>query len=164
MTITVVSSQEFDQFKHHITLSSKLQKDGVSLNYFFSPQLCINIYKPRFLIVQNKYVVLEFSKDKHQSLLYMFKGINNYLKGLLPNTFSCYDFFSEQEESFTIRLSLPKTKYKYTITSENQNGENIQFHLPALNSQPFFITILFKNIWQINNKGGFNIELKHIKY
>ena len=164
MTITLVSLQDFEQVKDNITISSKFQKDGVSLNYFFSPQLCITIYKPRFRIVQNKYVVIEFSKDKHKSLLYMFKGINNYLKGLIPNTFLCYDFFSEQEDSFTIRLSLPQTKYKNAIISENKSGEQISFQLPVVNSEPSLITILFKNIWQINSKGGFNIELKHIKY
>lgn len=164
MTITIVSSNDFEEYKHQIILSSKFQKDGVSINYFLSPQLCINIYKPRFLIVQDKYVVIEFKKDQHHSLLYMFKGINHYLKGLLPKTFSCHDFFSEQDETFTIRLSLPKTKYKYTISCENNYDQQVQFQLPVVNSVPSLIKILFKNIWQINNKGGFNIELNHIKY
>lgn len=164
MTITIVSSQDFEQYKHHIILTSKYQKNGSSLNYFFSPQLHLNIYKPKFMIVQEKYVVIQFDKHKHNSLLNMFKGINNYLKDLLPKTFMCYNFFSEQDDSFTVRLSLPKTKYKYMISCEDDTGKQIPFQLPNIKSEPFLITIVFKNIWQINNKGGFNIEIHHIKY
>ena len=151
-----------------LNLLKKHQSDKVSCNYYINPNVSVKIYNPKVLISQDKYMVFEFDKRTSIGLYSLLKMINEELQKLLitenineETTF--YDIFSEiDDDKYTIRCSLPKTRYKYNI-KYLYNEEEVSFSLPKKGCIFNEIIIDIRNIWKKDNKIGYNLELKEIK-
>ena len=77
---------------------------------------------------------------------------------------SIYKLMSEiDDDKFTIRCYLPNIKGKHLIKCYIDNKEET-FKLPRVNTVIDNCIIEIRNIWNINNKSGFNIELKSTSY
>lgn len=163
----ISSSSSLYELIHNRQLSiiKKIQKTNDAYNYYFNPSISIEIFKPKVIICNQNYMVFEFNKYENLGLYKMLESINeqlyNFLKNFYPiQTEMCYKIFSDIEgDKFTIRCHLPKVGRKYLITSKFSNND-VPFILPKVNCIFDSITIDIKNIWEQNNRVGFNLELK----
>jgi hypothetical protein len=74
-----------------------------------------------------------------------------------------YEVFQEQQDTFTIRCYMPHFKNKYHIETYLR-GEKIQFNIPRKNVVLESVYVDVRNIWEKNNKMGYNLEVKVIVY
>lgn len=149
-------------------------QQGNGSNYYLSPSLMLNIYKPIVYIVTPTYIVFAFDKFHNLTLFHFMKSISykllNYLKSCfyIDNSKKLYDFFSQVEKIageplITIRCNLPVIKGKYYIRTIVDGVEDTQFCLPRRNAKLESVLIEIKNIWEKDDKLGFNVELREIK-
>ena len=54
------------------------QKEG-GVNYYFTPNIAIKLYKAKVIFKNPKFLVFQFSKVDNMNLLYFLTGINNIL-------------------------------------------------------------------------------------
>ena len=150
-----------------LKIAKKHQKEG-GVNYYFSPNIGIKLYKAKVVFKNPKFLVLQFSKDHNINLLFFLRGVNNILLHELKKKHSemftkeIYSFFSETETHFTIRCYLPNYKNKYLIQCESSDNSVTYFTLPRLEYVFDNITLEIRNVWHKNERGGFNLELKYI--
>jgi hypothetical protein len=151
-----------------LTVIEKKQKNGGDYNYYITPNLAFRLYRGKVIVSDTKYIVLQFDKYTNLNLLHLLRTttscISNYLKSCIDiNTDLIYPLCSEQDNTFTIRMSLPHVRQKYFIEAKSlEENEVIPFR------KPFVGTILteaqaeIRNLWQNKGRIGFNIELKHV--
>jgi hypothetical protein len=72
-----------------------------------------------------------------------------------------YSVVSEQENTFTIRCSLPNYKGYYNIVYELD--EVLPFKLPRKGNIIETARVDIRNLWKNNGVLGFNLELKYMK-
>lgn len=137
------------------------------MNYYISPSVGLKLHRPAVLISQPGYIVFKFLKKDNQTLMNLMNNINTWLSNSLKSTFyidprkTFYPFFSELQDAFTLRCSLPQSAGRYNIHHE-RNGiatEYFQIHIDTLVS---VACVDFRNIWELDNKLGYNLELKYI--
>jgi hypothetical protein len=147
-----------------LVLQTKFKKPN-GKNYFFIPNIGIKLFnaKVSWIDPSKKNISFAFNKYENLSLLNMLRYINEKLtiiynnKSMYPKNLS--PFFFEKDDLFYIRCYLPNTKWKYHIESYfNDNSE--EFFIPKLSSIYNIIIIDIRNIWEDDNKAGFNLELK----
>lgn len=154
---------------NEISIIRKSQKNLGDYNYFVSPNLTINLYGAKVIIVTRDYIVLQFSKIEKITLLSMLRTIDNYIIKYLKECFfiqpttTIYSLFSETDTHFTLRISLPHYKYKYSIKCYNDDNNQIPFTLPYVQSILSESFIDIRNLWSSNNRIGYNLQLKKIK-
>jgi len=161
MTIKL-NSQVFSDLveSNEIKLMRKRQpnKDD-SYNYYILPKLTFGLYGAKVIVVDPKYVVLQFEKISAINLLALFRQVSTYFTNKISvSNKRVHGFFVEQENTFTIRCSLPGYKGKYFINS----GEE-PFKIPKKNANLNYVEVDIRNIWETDAKVGFNLELKQIK-
>lgn len=169
MTILIKSSNDLFELIQTRTLSiiKKSQKAQSAYNYYFNPSIQFEVYNSKVIICNSNYMVFEFDKYKHSSLYKMLQSINQQLYNYLKNSYTfnaetIYNIFSETDNTFTLRCYLPHVGRKYLIQCMFYN-QDVPFKLPNPNYIFESITIDIKNIWESNNRIGFNLELKVCK-
>lgn len=165
MTITILNSEFLDNMieTESLKILKKNQRVLGNCNYYFNPNIGVNLYKSKVKFLDKKFIVFEFEKYSCLSLLKLLRHTNVTLKNLTKNKFSelfdkeIYDLFNEDDEKFLIRCYLPNYNGKYSI--ETDYG---RFNLPRVGCCYDMITVEFRNIWKNGEKYGFNIELKRV--
>lgn len=165
MTITILNSEFLDNMieTESLKILKKNQRVLGNCNYYFNPNIGVNLYKSKVKFLDKKFIVFEFEKYSCLSLLKLLRHTNITLKNLTKNKFSelfdkeIYDLFNEDDEKFLIRCYLPNYNGKYSI--ETDYG---RFNLPRVGCCYNMITVEFRNIWKNGEKYGFNIELKRV--
>lgn len=160
LTSSILSELELEIFR-------KRQKNIENSNFYFTPNIGIKLYNAEIMIVTPKYVVFKFDKVKDLNLLILFRNINNYLQNKIKTRFgdfinkNIYNMFSEQEDFFTLRCSLPGYNGRYHIKYTENNQVNY-FKMPKVGTKYNCVLLEIRNVWE-NDKGvGFNLELKQI--
>ena len=171
MTI-IINSEVLSELinSEQLKIVKKRQQHSDNFNYYFSPSIGLNLWKPKVMIINPKFIVLEFNKIEHMSLLILLRDINKKLQKLVKNKNSelfntdIYNIMSEiDNDKFTIRCYLPNFKGKHLIKYYVNKNEEM-FKLPRANTIIDNCVIEIRNIWKTNDKSGFNIELKSISY
>jgi len=152
----------------NVSIIKKNQKGVDSYNYYFTPNLGLELYNVVVIATNPKYLVFRFDKRTHLSLLMMLKSINEQLKDYLSRSYiidtehTFYDISSEQPETFTLRCSLPQTRGRYGINCLFEN-QNVRFNLPRNGAMYSKVTLEIRNVWETNKKLGYNLELKYVE-
>jgi hypothetical protein len=149
----------------------KNQKLLGNCNYYFTPNMGINLYNPKVKFVDKKFLVFEFTKKDSLLLLLLLRNINdvflNELRSKFSETFdkTIYNLFSEDDLTFTLRCYLPNNNGKYFVqVNDSETGSNIPFKLPRVNINYNTAMIEIRNVWKKNETYGFNLELKYISF
>jgi hypothetical protein len=166
--VLIRNKEELDNMINEGQLSvlCKPQKSS-GYNYYFVPNLALNVYNSKILISTPKYIVLEWDKFKCSSLLSMLRSFSQKLRNYVKRSYfvsddlTVYDIHCEQELTFTIRCYLPQTRGKYHIESW-YDGQLDSFKLPKKNLSLSCVNLEIRNIWISNDKMGYNIEVKSI--
>lgn len=164
MTI-IINSETLDDIINNDVLKilKRNQKVSGNFNYYFNPSIGINLYNAKVKFIDKKFIVFEFDKYAHSSLLKLLKYIDNTLQTETKNKFSelfdktIYSLYNETEDNFMIRCYLPSNNSKYNI--QTNFG---YFNLPRIGCVYNDSRIEFRNIWKNGDKYGFNIELKSV--
>ena len=97
----------------------------------------------------------------------MLRNINKQILDLFNDIFKedihTYPLFMERDTTFTIQCFLPKIKNKINVKYTNEGIES-HFKYPNRNCIIDQCEIEIKNIWHLNGKSGFNIELKGMTF
>lgn len=147
-----------------LKILKRSQKIIGNCNYYFTPNIGLNLYNAKVKFVDKKCIVFEFDKYKHIQLLGLLRRINDVLKSLVRSKFSelfekeIYDLFSENENVFMLRCYLPNYNGKYSI--ETNFGK---FNIPRVGCCYDIATIEIRNIWKNKEIYGFNNELKSVR-
>jgi hypothetical protein len=150
-------------------VSRKQQKIRGNFNYFLSPQMCLRIFNCKVLISDPKYIVLEFDKITDSTLYFFLQKISKSLIDYTTSIFNLseenifYSLYSDVDSKFTIRCYLPQSQKKYT-TKYYVDNEEMPFKCikPRIFIDQVIIDV--KNIWQNNNRIGFNLELAKVYF
>lgn len=164
MTI-ILNSEVLDNIVNDNTLKilKRNQKIEGNCNYYFTPNIGLNLYNSRVKFVDKKFIVFEFDKYKNFSLLALITRINDVLKNKVRSDYSelftkeIYNLFSEDENTFTLRCYLPNYNGKYSIYTNFG-----KFNIPRVGCCYNVVTIEIRNIWKNGDKYGFNNELKSV--
>lgn len=147
-----------------LELQTKFKKP-TGKNYFFIPNIGLKLYnaKVSWIDPSKKNISFSFNKRDNINLLIMLKSIFSKLHDIYnrkanhPKPIS--SFFFEKDDSFYIRCYLPNIRGKYHILSYF-NDDSEEFTIPKLSSIYNIIIVDIRNIWEDDNKAGFNLELK----
>lgn len=155
----------------NISIIKKSQKTSDYYNYFITPTLTIRLFNPMIIVSNPKYFVLSFEKSNNLVLLSMLKNIHEKLMFFIKSNYYIRDgnklkhpIHVESEEYFTIRCSLPHFNNKYFIKCDFEDEKNVKFTLPRQKIKVKSIHLDIRNIWETNNKIGYNLEVKYINY
>lgn len=149
-----------------IHFQRKSQKEKGSYNYYITPNCSIYLYDAVVMIADPKYIVLKFDKVKHASLLKLLNTISNQMIDMLKQSYPLsykiiFPIYGEQQDTFTVRCSLPHVRNKYFIDCVFEN-ETVDFALPRRNCVFQKIGVVVRNIWENKERIGFNIEIKSL--
>jgi len=151
-------------FSNTLELQTKFQKNN-GKNYFFMPNIGIKLFNAKVSWIDpfKKNISFAFNKYENLALLNMLRYINEKLT-MVYNKKSSYPkplspFLFEKDDSFYIRCYLPNTRGKYHIESYF-NNDTEGFSIPKMSCVYNIIVIDIRNIWEDDNKSGFNLELK----
>lgn len=154
---------------NELYILKKYQKNGNNINYFFTPAIEIKLYKGIVVYRDQKNITLQFDKILNKSLYNMLLNIHEKLSSLLLSKFEIntdkkfYTMISETDTKFSIKCYLPQNYNKYFIKCSFENLE-CSFRLPHLKSDLNSVSIKIRNIWETNEKIGYNIEITDIDY
>lgn len=170
MTIILNSDRLMELVESNsLKILKRSQKVSTDCNYYFTPTMGIKLYKPMVKFIDKKFIVFEFQKSDHLSLLLLLRHINNILLRQLRTKFSetfnesIHNLFSEDDLVFTLRCYLPNNKGKYFIKVEDaETGAALPFILPNTNRYYDNCIVEIRNIWKRKETYAFNLELKHI--
>jgi len=137
-------------------------------NYYIQPKLAIKLYNAQVSLVNERYIVFVFDKFRDSSLLVLLKNISSSILRQLErvdsvNVEQSFPVFSETETLFTIRCSLPSFRGKYHI-QQFEDGTLQQFRLPRTKATIESVQLEIRNLWVLDNRLGFNLELKIVEY
>lgn len=148
-------------------------------NYFFSPNISIKLYNPKITWIENnnisfsfqKYATIENNiivKNDNISLLDLLRNINTTLLKIFYDYKENYGhtqnedlpcLFYEKDTHFYIKCNLPNKNGKYFIKTQDQD-----FTKPKIGTEYTSVILDIRNIWEINDKVGFRLELKEINF
>ena len=129
---------------HKLKILKKPQKIENNFNYFFSPKIGFNIYRPDKIYFNEKYITIRIDKKNNIDLHILLNNIHQKIKNY-TNIENLYNIFVDKDDYYTIRCILPK---------KNKFDFNIDLNT---------ITVEIKNIWQLKDKSGYNLEIKKIE-
>jgi hypothetical protein len=147
-----------------LSVCQKPQKTSGDYNYYFLPNIGFTLYNAKVKAVDPKYIVFEYQIKEHLPLLLMLRSISRVLKNYLKRSYyineaaTFYDICFETQETFTLRCYLPQVKGKYCIDVDDGS-----FRAPRIRAVFDSVTIEVRNVWQLKQKLGFNMELKQVK-
>jgi len=144
---------------------TKFQR-GDGKNYFFIEPISLCLYnaKVTWIDASRKNMSFCFNKYDNLNLFIMLRHINQKLTELYNNKVynpvsNISAFFYEKDDVFYIKCYLPNVKSKYLIKSIFNSSEE-QFIIPKVGLVYSSIILDIRNIWEKDNKAGFNLELK----
>jgi hypothetical protein len=164
----IINSENLSELK--VGILRRSQKMACNHNYYFTPNIAMHLYNAKVVFIKPTFIVFEFDKSTHLSLLLLMRRLNDKLQMELKINCSelfdkeIYDIVSEKETTFSIRCFLPTIRGKYNIICQDPDENGLVFKLPRLDCIFKEITIEIKNVWQTGDKRGFNIELKSVNY
>lgn len=145
------------------------QKNMDSYNYYITPNLSIELFNPKVMIVTPKYIVFEYKKHEILNLFSLLQYTNNTILNIIKmytrtDLKTTYNLYSEVDDNITIRCSLPQKNNKYLIDNiDMYTLEKRTFFLPKRDICINRVIIDIRNLWETNDKIGYNLELKSIK-
>lgn len=161
-------------------------------NYFFSPNISIKLYNPKVTWVENnnvsfsfqKYLTIENNtvvKTDNIAFLDLLRNINTSLLKVLYDYKENYGhtqnknlpcLFYEKDAYFYIKCNLPNKNGKYFIKTQDPDPSQSKacfglkpdqcFIKPRIGTEYTSVILDIRNIWEINDKVGFRLELKEI--
>jgi hypothetical protein len=155
-----------------LKVMTKRQPQTNNYNYYLSPNIGFCLYNPKIIVVNPKFLVLQFNKVDNINLLNLLRNASESIykhvkkSNYIVETTKFYHIESEQENTFSIRCYLPHVRNKYFIKVELNNcygNEESKFWLPPKNSTYDSVILEIRNMWLNDEKVGFNLELKSIK-
>lgn len=167
----IITSEILKNFEENksLKLIKKKQKNVNNYNYYLTPNLSIKLYNPKVLFVTNSYIVFEYKKHDILNLFNLLKHANEMIYKELSlftrlDIKNVYNLYSIVDESLTIRCSLPQKNKKYLIESiDMYTNEKKQFNIPKKGICVNEVILDIRNVWETDDKIGFNLELKSIK-
>jgi hypothetical protein len=147
----------------------KTQKNVNNANYYFNPNMGVQLYGGRVKFVDKKFLVLEFDKTQSHSLYVLLKHIDTVLQSTVKSKFSelfdkpIYSLYSENDTSFCLRCFLPNNNGRYFVHVDETGGDKSKFSLPRVGCIYDMCMVEIRNIWTSGDKRGFNLELKYVK-
>ena len=153
--------------KGFLSVVRKSQKE-TGFNYFLTPNVGIKLLYPKVIESNSNFIVLQFEKKTSLTLLMLLKNIHSQLIQYIETSYMLgastkYEIFQEQQDTFSIRCYLPHFKTKYHIETY-LNEEKIQFNIPKKNVILESVYVDLRNVWEKNDKLGYNLEVKIVKY
>jgi hypothetical protein len=168
---SMVLIQSATQFKDmiengQISIMRKPQKNE-GYNYFLSPNLGFKLYGAKVVFADPNYLVLEFDKVKNGAFMSLLQFIDTKIKDYLKRSYVVesevfHDLIKQTDTTYTIRCHLPHLGKKYFVECES-DGNKVPFHLPRRSALIDNGYVEIRNIWETNNRLGYNIELKSVK-
>lgn len=167
----VLSSELLNNLRenNNLNLIKRKQKNSNNYNYYITPNISFNLYKPKVLFIDTKFIVFEYKKHDVLNLYYLLKTTNDMIKYKLSyctriDLKTIYDIFSVREDVLTIRCYLPQNKGIYNIKFiDSITNETSKFSLPKKGVYLDQVHIDIRNIWEVNDKIGYNLEVRYIK-
>lgn len=171
MSNLIISSEILKKFHEDksLKLIKRKQKNIDNYNYYITPNLSIELFNPKVFIVTHKYIVFEYKKHEVLNLFSLLQSTNNTILNLLKiytqtELKTTYNLYSIVDDTITIRCSLPQKNNKYLIDNiDMYTFEKRQFYLPKKGININSVIIDIRNIWETDDKIGYNLELKSIK-
>lgn len=167
----IINSSVLSELVQTDTLKIVKKSQKISgCNYYFTPNLSLQLYNAQVMFVTPKFVVFKFDRVQHASLLGLLKSINNTLLYELRRRYSelyekdIYHMYSETDTDFTIRCFLPNSRDKYHVTVTNNQNEQLLFRIPKVNASYDIATVEIRNVWVNGERRGFNLELKSVHF
>lgn len=152
-----------------LSLIKRKQRNIENYNYYITPNLSFELFNPKVMFITPKFIVFEYKKHEILNLFALLKLTNEMIKNKLKNYTrldlkNVYDLYSVTDDTLTIRCSLPQKNNKYLIKNiDMYTNETRVFTLPRKGILLNSVIIDIRNIWEIDDKIGFNLELKLTK-
>lgn len=151
-----------------LDFQTKFQK-GDGKNYFFTQTISLCLYNAKVTWIDSSKKNMSFCFNKHDNLnlFIMLRHINQKLIDLYNNKIynpvsNISAFFYEKGDSFYIKCYLPNVKNKLGVylIKDTFNSCEESFRIPKVGLIYSSIILDIRNIWEKDNKAGFNLELK----
>jgi len=152
---------------NNLNFQTKFQKEN-GKNYFFNQTISLCLYNPKVAWIDStkKNISFSFNKHEHLNLFIMLRYINEKLIQLYNNkigvNLSIHSFFYEKDDFFYIKCYLPNIHSKKYLIKSYFNSNEDKFNVPRLGTIYSSVILDIRNIWEKNNKVGFNLELKEV--
>lgn len=165
----IITTELLKSLNETISLIKRKQRNIENYNYYITPNLSFELFNPKVMFITPKFIVFEYTKHEILGLFTLLKSTNDIIKNKLKNYTrldlkNVYDLYSITNETLTIRCSLPQKNNKYLIKNiDMYTNETRTFALPRKGILLNSVIIDIRNIWEIDDKIGFNLELKSIK-
>uniref|UniRef100_A0A6C0H6S2 Uncharacterized protein n=1 Tax=viral metagenome TaxID=1070528 RepID=A0A6C0H6S2_9ZZZZ len=137
-----------------LSIYMKPQRNGQGNNYLFTPDIGVIFRNVRVIELNTKYVILGLNQSDGGDGISLGKYLQNYLKRsyYIPDTVPFYDLVNRttDNEEYCIRCYLPQIRGKSVFGL--RQSEQLES-----------VTLEIKNVWQLSNKLGFNVEVRCVK-
>lgn len=155
-------------FNGELSIIKKPQRKTSGFNYFLSPIIGFVLYKPKVVKSDLNYMVLEFNRIEHATLFLMLQSLDSQIQAYLKRSYiveseAFHSIIKCTETTFSIRCHLPHLGKKYYIESKS-DGQVVYFVLPRINAEYDCVTVEIRNIWECNNRLGYNVEIKSTSF
>ncbi|NBP02835.1 MAG: hypothetical protein EBU90_22510 [Proteobacteria bacterium] len=152
----IVDSQEIAAMCEdgRLSINMKPQRNGQGNNYLFNPDIGIICTNVSVIELNTKYVILGLNPTDGADGIRLGKHLQNYLKRsyYIQETVPFYDLVNKttDKEDYWIRCYLPQFRGKSVFDLRQSD-------------QLESVTLDIKNVWQLSDKLGFNVEVKCVK-
>jgi hypothetical protein len=152
----------------NLHFQTKFQR-GDGKNYFFTQTISLCLYNAKVTWIDSSKKNMSFCFNKYDNLklFIMLRHINQKLIDLYNNKIynpvsNISTFFYEKDDCFYIKCYLPNVKNKSNVylIKDIFNSREEPFRIPKIGLTYSSIILDIRNIWEKDNKAGFNLELK----
>jgi len=167
--VHITSANQFREIIEtgQISIIQKRQKVS-GYNYFLSPNIGFQLYGAKVLSSDPNYLVLGFDIAGHASLFSLLKYVDDKIKDYLKTSYiiestvfhNLYKHL-DTERTFSIRCYLPHLGNRY-FTECTSDGKRVGFNIPRKFATIDSAYVEIRNVWESNNRLGYNIELKSV--
>lgn len=167
--VHITSASQFREMIEtgQISIMKKRQKIS-GYNYFLSPNIGFKLYGAKVLSSDPNYLVLGFDTAKDASLLSLLKYVDDKIKDYLKTSYivestvfhNIYKHL-DKEPTFSIRCYLPHLGNRY-FTECTSDDKQVGFNIPRKFATIDSAYVEIRNVWESNNRLGYNIELKSV--
>lgn len=151
-----------------LTFQTKFKR-GDGKNYFLIPNVGIKLYnaKVSWIDPSKKNLSFCFNRYENLSLLTMLQYIDSRIVATLKDKTSMAKnvapFYFVKGDYFYIRCYMPNTQRTGTYNITSYFNNNLEpFDVPRILSVYSAVIIDIRNIWEDNDRAGYNLELKEV--